>query len=496
MSLHRIATAMALVLLAGCAGTQEVAGDPQGESQALADKFRNAYGWDVTEENVGSAMATMGNVVSGFTCSGVFVAGRDAEEFISADTSVFASYDASAMDVDIDRDKKTVRVGLLGVKDVSTSVYREGLGCATAFEGHTVDDLLRVSIPDRRDNVQVKTGLWPKGEDVDLSVKDPGVDAAALEKAIDFAFGPADDPNNDALTRAIVVVHKGKIIAERYAPGFGPHTLQYGASMSKSVTNALAGIRVRDGALSLHATSILPEWRSADDPRSKITLDHLLRMSSGLEYIDGYGWREDGSRLLFQNADMGGFAASKPLEFPIDTKYKYSDGTTNIISKVIRNSFRGDEQTYWNFPRERLFSKIGMSTAIIQTDASGTFVGSSYVWASARDFARLGLLYSQDGVWNGERLWDEGWVAYSTTQTSTLSDGHQSGRGYGAQLWLYPPFKNDVPAESYGFNGWGGQFVGIVPGQELVVVRMGLTRPGSKAWDRVEFLKRIRASFH
>lgn len=496
MAVHRVAAAMALMLLAASGGTRAVAADPQDDSRALADRFRAAYGWDVTEENVGAAMATMGNVVSGFTCSGVFVAGRDADEFIAADTSVFASYDASAMDIDIDRDKKTVRVGLLGVKDVSTSVYREGLGCATAFDGHTVDDLLRVNIPDRREAVQPKTGLWPDGEDVDLSVKPPGLDAAGLERAIDFAFGPADDPGNDALTRAVVVVHKGRVIAERYAPGFGPHTLQYGASMSKSVTSALAGIRVRDGALSLHATSILPEWRRADDPRSKITLDHLLRMSSGLEYVDGYGWREDGSRLLFQNADMGGFAASKPLEFPIDTNYKYSDGTTNIISKVIRNSFQGDDPAYWSFPRERLFSKIGMNTAVIQTDASGTFVGSSYVWASPRDFARLGLLYLQDGVWNGERLWDEGWVAYSTTPTPTLLNGNPSGRGYGAQIWLYPPFERDVPAETYAFRGWGGQFVGIAPAQELVVVRMGLTRPGSKAWDADEFFKRVRASFH
>ena len=497
MSVQNAATAIALVLLAGCAGThQEVAGDAQAETGALVDKFRAAYGWDVTEENVDLAMATMGNVVSGFTCSGVFVAGRDAKEFISVDTSIFSSYDASSMDIDIDRDNKIVRVGLLGVDNVSTSVYREGLGCATVFEGYSVADLRLTTTPDSRAiDAQRKAGLWPKGESVDLSVKDPGVDQAALQLALDFAFEPAADPKNDALTRAVVVVHKGKIVAERYAPGFGPDTLQYGASMSKSVTNALTGIRVRDGVLSLNATSILPEWKKAGDPRSEITLDHLMRMSSGLEYVNEYGWREDGSRMLFQSADMSGYAASKPLEFPIDTYYEYTDGTTNIISRIIRNSFEGDDGAYWSFPRERLFRKIGMDTAIIQTDTTGTFVGSSYVWASARDFARLGLLYLQDGVWNGERLWNEGWVDYSTTPTDTLLDGNAAGRGYGGQIWIYPPFKKDVPAENYAFRGWGGQSVGIVPSKDLVVVRMGLTRPGSNAWNDAKFFEMIRASF-
>lgn len=505
MSVQKAATAIALALLAGCGGTsQDFAGNTPAETvvassqidnRALAEKFRNAYRWDVTEENIGSAMTAMGNVVSGFTCSGVFVAGRDAKEFIAADTSVFASYDATAMDIDIDRDSKTVRVGLFGVDNVSTSVYREGVGCATVFDGYSAEDLKRTKIPERSIDVQSKAGLWPTGEQVDLTVKDAGVDQAALKAALDFAFAPATDPKNDPLTRAVVVVHKGKIIAEQYATGFGPHTLQYGASMSKSVTSALAGIRIHDGALSLHATGILPEWQKADDPRSKITLDHLLRMSSGLEYVSQYGWLQDGGRMLFQSPDMGGYTASKPLERPIDTHYKYTDGTTNIISKIIRNSFRGDEKTYLNYPRERLFNKIGMDTAVFQTDAAGTFVGSSYVWASARDFARLGLLYAQDGVWNGERLWNEGWVDYSTTPSSTLLEGDSLGRSYGAQIWIYPPFKKDVPAANYAFRGWGGQLVGIVPSKDLVVVRMGLTRPGSGSWNEGKFFELVRAAF-
>jgi CubicO group peptidase (beta-lactamase class C family) len=271
--------------------------------------------------------------------------------------------------------------------------------------------------------------LWPEGERVETGSLPAGADEAALAKAIDAAFSEPDlvHPRR---TRALVVVHGGRIVAERYAEGFHAAMPLIGWSMSKTVANALVGLRVKDGALAVGQNALLPEWRAKDDPRRAVRLDEMLRMTSGLafnEYPDSE--TSDIVQMLFVVGDAAAYAAAKPLEAPPATQWIYSSGATNILARALRESF-ADERDYLRYAQERLFGPLGMRSAVLEPDASGTFVVSSLVYASARDWARFGLLFLRDGFWAGERLLPEGWVAYSLTPTA-VSPGGQ----YGAHIW-------------------------------------------------------------
>jgi len=267
-----------------------------------------------------------------------------------------------------------------------------------------------------------------------------------------------------------------------------------GWSMTKSVINALTGILVGQGKLSLEDRALLPEWRGPGDPRAHITLDQLLRMSSGLKFAEDYANPlEDVIFMLLGTDDVAAYAANKPLEAEPGTKWYYSSGTTNIIARIMRDAIGGTDADYFAFPRRALFDPMGMHSAIIEPDASGTFVGSSLMYATARDWARFGLLYLQDGVWEGERILPEGWVKYTLTPAPRAPLGE-----YGAHFWLKvpPPFKSSVsgmpslPVDTYFAAGHEGQFVTIIPSRKLVVVRLGLSRLKG-AWDQEWFIAQI-----
>lgn len=243
-----------------------------------------------------------------------------------------------------------------------------------------------------------------------------GVDKVKLAEAMDKAFSEPD-PKKPRRTRAVVVVYDGRIIAERYAPGFSQSTPLLGWSMTKSVTNALIGILVGQGRLLIQEPAPVPEWSGADDPRGAITLDQLLRMSSGLKFIEEYTKNSDATCMLFGTHDTAAYAASQPLETEPDSKWSYSSGTANILSRLVRHTIGGTSADYFAFPRRALFNRIGMRSAIMEPDASGTFVGSSFMYATVRDWARFGLLYLQDGVWEGTQILPEGWVDYSRRPT-------------------------------------------------------------------------------
>jgi CubicO group peptidase (beta-lactamase class C family) len=213
-------------------------------------------------------------------------------------------------------------------------------------------------------------------------------------------------------TRAIVIVHGGRIVAERYADGYGSASLFTGWSMTKSVTNALVGILTAQNALDIDADRLRPEWRSPDDPRSAITLHDLLTMSSGLGFDESYAPSGAATRMLFDSHDAAAVAADSPLLHDPGTVWSYSSATTNIVSAVVRDAFKSHDE-YIAFPRRALFDRIGMTTAVLEPDPSGTFVGSSFMYATARDWARFGLLFLRDGTWNVERILPEGWVDYS-----------------------------------------------------------------------------------
>ncbi|MBI1321491.1 MAG: serine hydrolase [Candidatus Hydrogenedens sp.] len=334
---------------------------------------------------------------------------------------------------------------------------------------------------------------WPLGAATEPLPEDWGIDAAALTAAIDYAFSePGPEPWR---TRAVVVVQHGRLLAERYADGFSVETRLAGWSMTKSIINALTGILVRQGQLDIHAPAPVPEWADAADLRHAITTDQLLRMSSGLAFAEEYfNPFSDATQMLFIQPDAAAVAAAQPLAHEPDKVWSYSSGTTNILSRIVRQTV-GDAD-YWDFPRRELFEKIGMYSALIEPDPSGTLVGSSFGWATARDWARFGQLFLQDGVWEGERILPEAWVAYSTTPTPPAPKG-----GYGAQWWLNagtPEHPEDrpmptLPPDLYFASGFEGQRVYVAPSHDAVIVRLGLTQ-GEELFDFEGFARRVLSS--
>jgi CubicO group peptidase (beta-lactamase class C family) len=283
----------------------------------------------------------------------------------------------------------------------------------------------------------------------------------------------------------VVIVHRGRIIAERSAAPYSVHAPLYGASMSKTISAMLIGVLVGEGRLSLEQSGLRPEWNDADDPRREITLDQLIRMSSGLSFTEVYTGNSDVNRMLSVEPDMATYAAAQQLATDPGTRWSYSSGTTNILMAIARETFGGDDQVYWRLPHTALFEALGCRSAVFQTDTSGTFVGSSYLFASARDWARFGLLLLEDGVWQGERLLPEGWVDYMRTPAPADPE-----RRYGAQTWLVGAASHDEPAPVFEMRGYGGQFVTIVPDAELVVVRLGWQIQRG-AWEQGDFVERV-----
>jgi len=417
------------------------------------------------------------NIISAYgaknLCSCVFVAGRQPEQVIAEELGTsLSSLGTYTIEVSDSSAHGSV-FGLAGHK----AIFRKGLGC-TLVNGIAETDLRNQGYIGAGPVGKTDTIPWPAG-DLVTAVKPDNIDTAALQSVIRNAFR---EPGDGYLrrTRAIVVVYKDTVIAEHYATGFNRHTPLMGWSMTKSLTNAMVGLLVMDGTLNVSAPAGVPEWHlKPEDPRGSITLNHLMHASSGLEWDEFYGGPSDATRMLFLDADAGGFAARNKAETRPDAVFEYSSGTTNIISRIVRTSI-GDE-AYHRFPYDRLFRRIGMNGMIMEPDPSGTFVGSSYSYAPALDWARFGLLYLNDGVWQGERLLPEGWVKYTATPAPAAKRGE-----YGAQWWLnagepgnpsnrtYP----DVPADAFQCEGFEGQYVFVVPSKDLVVVRLGLTQGG------------------
>ena len=422
-------------------------------------------------------------------CSGVFVSGRDrqsvfAEELTGPGYELLQLFQAK-----IDDQQKQVTASTYGLWP-RTAVYRDGLGCTLAI-GRTVPELraeaanLFTPIPPPDPNA-----VWPEGERVDLETLSNDIDHAALTAGIDAAFAEPD-PAHPRRTRALVVVHKGRIVAERYAPGFGQTTPFVGWSMTKTATNALVGLRVLDGAVATSNDKLLSEWLGEGDARGAITLNQLLRMTSGLAFDEGYGSNtSDVAQMLFAKESAGRVAAEKPVVASPGTHWNYSSGTSNIIQLILRHGFT-DERDYLRFPHDRLFAPLGMRSAVIEPDASGTFIGSSLMYASARDWARLALLFAQNGVWQGKPLLPPDWVTYSLTPTPEAP-----AKEYGAHVWLKLPEseQSTLAVDAYYLLGFDQQIVAIIPSRDLIIVRLGLTRKGGD-WDHARDLAPIVRAF-
>ncbi len=423
-------------------------------------------------------------------CSGIFVAHRSSASLLNADLLADDLAVLRHVGADIDYGTKLVVAQFLVTRK---AVYRPGRGCTLNYG--TPEDRAQEVAADSAPTLPARPDPrpWPVGEADAISPVARELDSAKLDAAINQAFSEPD-PARLRRTRAVIVVYNGRLVAERYAPGFNKDTPLLGWSLTKGAINALAGIAVKDGKLALNRPVPLPQWRGAGDARGKITLDHLLRMSSGLYFNEnGRFLLKDLTRMLLMTPDTAAYAAEKPLQAAPGTKWSYSSGTANILSRVLRDAV--GEANYPTFPRRALFDRIGMRSAVMEMDAAGTFVGSSFMYATARDWARLGLLYLQDGTWQGRRILPQGWVQYTRTPAPAAPD-----KEYGAHFWLRIPaeFRSGddraiLPADAFHAVGYEGQFVTIIPSRRLVVVRLGLTRCPN-TWAQDTFIASVLAA--
>jgi CubicO group peptidase (beta-lactamase class C family) len=417
-----------------------------------------------------------------YLCSGVFVSGRSPEKILRDDIVPMIFFNR-LLRPRVDTAAQQVTVSLAGVV-ARKAVFRSGCGC-TLVIGATADALRKqiVAKPGPRRS-SAPNRAWPDGDPAAVDPLPAGVNREKLAQVLQAAFF-VPSSGSSGTTRAVVVVYAGRLIAEQYAPGFNRNMALPGWSMSKSVINALVAILVQKGRLNLKHPAPVPQWHGIDDPRRAITLDQLLRMSSGLKFGEFYMPPSDVTDMLFNSYDFAAAAADKPLETAPDTKWHYSSGTTNIIAGIIRRALPNDYQNMVTFARRELFDRLNMHSAVIELDPSGTFVGSSYTFATARDWARLGLLYLQDGVWQGERLLPPGWVAYSRTPTLTAPQGQ-----YGAHFWLNAGSRGNssdrrwprLPTDMFLAWGFQGQYLVMIPSEKLIIVRLGLNL-SPKTWD-------------
>ncbi len=405
------------------------------------------------------------------TCSCVFVADRSEAITKLEDAGYFP---ISLASTDIDFENKIVTSSLLGL-GTKTAIYRAGLGCA--LKGDTEIQTIQNQgysppIIPRPDSL-----YFPYGTQLVDTIPN-NVDTAQIQKALDLGFESKG-------TRAIVAIYNNQIIGERYT--FDKDTRLLGWSMTKSITGSLIGILVKEGKLKIHEPPPIPAWQK--DDRKHIHLHHLMQMSSGLKWWEFYFDLSNATKMLYKSSDYGKYAMEQPAEFPPDSVWEYSSGTTNILSEIIEQQF-DNQQDAQQFARTALFNKLGMNSMIIEADASGTHIGSSFGWATPRDWARYGLLHLNDGVWNGERILPEGWVEYVTTPA------RQSEGKYGGQIWLNHSkhFLPDNPSDTYMFNGFNGQHVIVIPSRNVVIVKMGLDSMGGVDLNKLvtEILKGIQ----
>lgn len=388
-------------------------------------------------------------------CSCTYIAGRPAAYTDSVDNNFSP---VNLADDAVNKDELSAQASILGLKK-RTARYFPALGCILMPPEQT--DLDFTERPERFQRSSSAPFPYGSGEPRDTLF--PEVDLRTLETTIADAFRE----NTLKQTRAVMVVYKDQIIAESYAPGFDKTSLHLGWSMTKSITATLYGILAHQRGFDIQQPVKVPDWEG--DKRSSITYHNLLQMSSGLEWEEDYSKISDVTNMLFKAKDMSTSAIEKPLLHEPGEHYYYSSGTTNLLSGLLKKEFP-DLQSYLDFPYSTLIDKIGMNSMILETDASGSYVGSSYSWATARDWAKFGLLYLHNGNWNGEQIFAEDWSGYVSTPAKD-SEGI-----YGGQFWLNSSGAlPDAPKDTYYADGYQGQRVFIIPSKDLVIVRLGLT---------------------
>lgn len=410
-------------------------------------------------------------IISGFgaknLCSAVFLQHRQAGTVIKEELGDFplslGSYTVNDMDSSV-----TGTVFGLGKRK---AIYRKSLGATL------VNDWPEEEIRAQQFNIPAPPTIgrdsihWPMGDLAATSWPD-AVNKNAMELALQHVLNEEHNGKPSATTAAIVLFD-GQLVGEKYAPGFDRNSRMLGWSMSKSITGALIGTLVKAGKLAVDAPAPVPEWKGNE--KQKITLKQLLQQTTGLDFNETYNGPSDVTNMLFKKGDMAAFTARRPLKYEPGTFFNYSSGNSNILSRIIRHVV--GEKEYAAFPYRALFYKTGMYSMLLEPDASGTYVGSSYCYATARDYARFGLLYYNNGKWNGEQLFPENWVN-ETTRPFAADKLHR----YGFQFWLNGPDEKDtavsrypdVPSDMFYADGFNGQSIYVIPSRKLVIVRLGL----------------------
>jgi len=386
-------------------------------------------------------------------CSNHFITDQNLASIKSFD---LAKSPLNLASIEINEKEKSVEASVFGLGK-SKAIYTKNMGCQLIH----AEDHKAIKADVSLSNENIENGYTLPQNLTKLSKE-------KINNIVDLAFDKEDEWLKQ--TRALVIIQNDSLIAEHYAPGFDKDTEQLGWSMTKSLCNALVGILVKEGKLHLNKTALFEEW--LDDKRRNISLTHLLQMTPGLVWDENYAKISPATQMLFTKENMGDYAAMYKSEFEPGSHWEYSSGTTNIIGKLIRDQFDSHE-AYLEFPYKSLLHKIGIKSFVLEPDASGHYVFSSYCYGTPRDWGKLGLLYLNDGIVNGDTILSKDWVEYSTTPVGASPNGK-----YGAQIWLNTnkSMLPDLPANAYSFNGFEGQYVYVFPDKNAVVVRMGLSK--------------------
>lgn len=430
---------------------------------------------EVTQQVRENAVAIMAKLL----CSGIFVCNREPQEFINNDLQRpdprFPNWEE--IEIEIDRQRNRVTLSAPGVPP-RTAVYNGDQGCTLLARG--ADGVFFSPVPLHTTLPDASTTPWPIGDLIDDEAPSRAVDEAALDAALDIAF----DDSLHAVpqkTRAMVVLHKGRIIGERYAPGFDKNSRHISWSMSKSITSALIGILVGQGHFAVDDLAPVAEWRDPGDPRRKITIADLLHMSSGLRFNRGTGQNglyftehDNHTAVYFGAVDVFEYSIHRELEHPPNTVWRYRNCDPLSLGKIIRDTVESQGGEYLSFPQRALFDRIGARNYVLEADPWGNFIMTGFDYGTARDWARFGLLHLHDGVFAGERVLPEGWVDFVRTPAPA-----SPGKSYGALFWLNAGKQyENLPSDMYWPAGHHGQVVMIIPSREMVVVRLGHSARG------------------
>ena len=427
-----------------------------------------------------------------FTCNGLFVSNRTLEQLNDAELKMDLMPLAPPHQIKIDRERKTVAVGDgNGLAPTMRAAYREGLGCVVMGPEQTFADIDKLPIlkmpPLPGDPAQLP---WPAGDLIETKSLPNDVDRKALDAAADFAFDRKKFGHPSQITLSLLVVHKGDIILERYAPGVDFTTKTRTWSTAKSIAATLVGIAIGEGKLALDAPLPFRNWGPGrgpvpdSDPRTKITLRSVLNMSSGLYPVD------NNVNAYVSGSPLGYFGGVSSVLGALDRGIVRDQGTTwdyenydSLLGVYALKTVLGDYQKYLEFPRRALFDRIGMRNTLPGVDRFGDYVLSSQVYTNARDLARFGLLYLNEGILNGKRIVPESWIRFARTAAPATRN---QGRMYGGQFWLVPDDLTDLPQDAYSTAGSRGQYTIVVPSYDMVIVRRGedwLSRDTFDNWD-------------